>query len=483
MVVEQSWRTLGAEAARVVDRRLTANRIRFWSIVSATVFISGIVASWFAVPDQLPLPDFAARWSAGRFVVEGLGPALYDLGRQAAMQAAATGSTKTSWFVSPPFVAVLFTPFALLPYWMACIVWFAVSALALWLSLRLLRPWVPRVFARNWRVTTIVIWTCYPVLQVLFVGQDTTLVLLALAVGVHLLDRERDFAAGIVLALGLIKPHLVFLVPVFLLVYGRFRALFSFTAAALALVVVSLLVAGPQGFSAWLATVGSDDYASAVQQGFAWKAVSVSALLTGLAPQSVGRWWQLLATLTGLLACVPAIRALFTRRSGSVRFGWVVALATAVVASPHVMVYDLVLAIPVVLALAWTRWDALTRLTLLAMTIALWLAAPLQIALENSNWPLTALGAPWAAIGVVVLWHRLLQAGREDPTHADQAAFLDLLTGQGARPAAQSKRHLSSWRQLALLCQTPRPALASRLLRRPPRTPGGSVLSSRPPAM
>ncbi|WP_185747429.1 glycosyltransferase family 87 protein [Humibacillus xanthopallidus] len=394
---------------RRVDAKVTRKRVQVWALASATVFVAALVTAWLTIPELAAFPDFAARWSAGRLVVTGQGSALYDLARQAEVQRNGTGTDQFSWFVSPPFVAVLFAPLSLLPYWLACLVWLAISTSALWLSVRLLRPWAPAVLADNWRTTTLVIWTSYPVLQVLFVGQDTTLVLLAVAAGVHLLSRDRAYQAGACLGLGLVKPHLIFLVPVLLVLRRQPRALAGFIAVAVVFTVVSLVMMGPGGISRWLAVVSSGDYSKAVQQGFAWKGVNVSALLTGLAPADFGRWWQLLATLTGLAACVPALRAVTIRRDASQQFAWALVLATTVIAAPHVLVYDLVLIIPVVFALAWTGWDAVTRLTLVGMTAALWLAAPIQLLLAGSSWPVTSLGAPWAALGAFLLWYRLLR--------------------------------------------------------------------------
>lgn len=382
--------------------------------MGATVFVAAIAASWFLVPGQIPLADFAARWSAGRLVLDGQGASLYDLRLQADIQRLATHSSQTSWFVSPPFVSVIFLPLALLPYTLACGVWFLMSAGCLALSLNLLRPLAPAVLACRWSLTMVVACTSYPVLQVLFVGQDTTVVLLAAVIAIRLLSSRRQALSGAVLALTLVKPHLAFLLPLVLVSQKSYRALLGFGVTAAGLACLSLLITGSRGLQAWAGVLLSRDYASSVQQGYAWKSVSVSALMTGLAPTGLG-WMPFLTAGVGLSACLPTVGRLFTSRGGPPLLGWSLALATTIVASPHVLVYDLVIALPAVLTLAATGWDPVLRITLVGTILALWIAAPLQLLLDGSAWPVSAIGAPWAVLGLLVLWRRLLTTSVPPP--------------------------------------------------------------------
>lgn len=402
-----------------MDAVLTRRRIRLWSVVAATVFVTAMVTSWLMVPDQVPLADFAARWSAGRLLVEGRAADLYDLTVQARVQQVATATTRSSWFVSPPFVALALAPLGALPYVLAGMLWTILSIGALALSLALLRPYSPEVLTRDWRLTVLVAAASYPVLQVVLVGQDSCFVLLSLAAGIRMLDVGRDVTAGVVLALGLMKPQLTFVVPIVLLIQRRGRALGAFSATAVALALLSLATVGPDGVAAWVAVLTSSDYSESVQQAFAWKAVSLSSLLTVLTPEW-GQAWRLATVAAGLLVCLPAVRAL-RLTVGCPVLTWGLATGVAVLASPHVLVYDLVTTAPLLLALARHAWTPRTRALLVATNVLLWAAAPVHVLVGDRNWPASIVGAPWAALTLALLCLPLLLASREPRLLGDGA--------------------------------------------------------------
>ena len=238
-------------------------------------------------------------------------------------------------------------------------------------------------------------------------GQDTALVLLAIVLGIRLLSAGYDLGAGAVLALGCIKPQLMFLVPALLLRQRRLRALSAFVGMGMALVGISMSMVGVDGFRSWLELPSSHLYATAVQHDQAWKAVSASAWLTAVSPAIEGSSVQWATTGVGLAFCIPGLVAL--RRRGVVGVpSWALVLSVTIVASPHFMVYDLVLAIPVIMALAECAWTAVTRATLAITFILLWLIAPLHALAGSATWPLRAIGAPWAALAFFALWRTLV---------------------------------------------------------------------------
>jgi hypothetical protein len=86
-------------------------------------------------------------------------------------------------------------------------------------------------------------------------GQVAPLILLALVAATHLEARNRQVAAGAVLAVLAAKPQLGLLLPVALLAAGRWRA--PATAAVIAIVVAgaTLLALGVEDTRAWLSAV------------------------------------------------------------------------------------------------------------------------------------------------------------------------------------------------------------------------------------
>ncbi len=409
--VPQSVATPCARVVAKLDTYLTPQRLRVYpSIIVVAMGVALVLARMIPNAPTL-LPDYAARWSAGRLLLTGRLSQLYDPGVQAALQHADLGSAGLSWFVSPPFVAALFAPLALLPYEISCLVWTGLSAGSLVLSLHLLRPWAPPVLNTRWPTFVLVTFASYPAVELLGGGQDTALVLLAVVGGMRLLSSGHDLGAGAVLAVGCIKPHLICLIPVLLLAQRRLRALGAFAITAAVWLVVSLSLVGVPSFLSWLSLPGSPLYSGAVQRGQAYKGVSASAWITDVGGPGGPSWWLALATFAGLALVVPGARTLF-RGPLSVPMSLAVALFTTVVAAPHVMVYDLVLMLPALPVLAATAWTASTRVTLAGIFVLTWLTPLLHTVAGRVPWPLSLVGAPWAALLVVILWRGILREQR-----------------------------------------------------------------------
>ncbi|WP_374967931.1 glycosyltransferase family 87 protein [Terrabacter sp. BE26] len=355
-------------------------------------------------------PDYSARWTAGRLLLTGHLDQLYDPAVQASLQHGELGTSGLSWFVSPPFVAGLFAPLATLPYALSCAVWTVSSLASLLLALKLLRPWAPPVLASRWRLFVVIVCSSYPVVELVGGGQDTAVVLLAVVAGMRLVEAGHLLTGGALLALGCMKPQLVFLIPLLLLVQRRFRAVAGFLGTVLLLLTASLLMVGVDGVGQWLRLPTSPHYVQAVQLDQAWKSVSASAWLTAVAPSSWGSTWQSLATAAGLVLVIPGLRAMRGARPSSAT-GWVITLTTTVVASPHVMAYDLVLLIPAVVLLAGLAWTAATRTALAGIYTLSWTITPLHALAGAWPWPLDVVGSPWVAVPLVVLWASALSPG------------------------------------------------------------------------
>jgi len=117
-----------------------------------------------------------------------------------------------------PVYAVLMKPFTLLPYNNARAAWLLVNLAAL------------AGFAALWPVrrrrdaVMMLCWSC-PAAILLSTGQDTGLFLFFVAVGLRLLQSNRNFAAGLVFSLCAAKFHLALGIPVFLLARRQWGAL------------------------------------------------------------------------------------------------------------------------------------------------------------------------------------------------------------------------------------------------------------------
>ena len=183
--------------------------------------------------------DFTFYYAAALVGLQHGWPHLYDLKlQQAALDAIHSNITvaQLARYVSPPPLAWLVAPLTLLPYHAAYWAWSALLVGSLVVAWQVTLPGRGR--ARVVVLIAAIGWL--PVIYGLQLGQPALIVAAAAAVSAALLRRDRDVAAGAVLALTVLKPQLALLVAPALLVAGRWRA---FGAAAVAVAVLGALSA------------------------------------------------------------------------------------------------------------------------------------------------------------------------------------------------------------------------------------------------
>ncbi|HET7902790.1 MAG TPA: glycosyltransferase family 87 protein [Candidatus Nanopelagicales bacterium] len=404
-------------AARI-DALLDRERVRNYSIA---FLVLGVIASIANVAlghglrvltGNALFPDFLAHWTGGRLLLDGQLEHLYDADFQAHLQWAIIGKgDDVSWFVGPPFTAVLYVPFAALPFAVAGVLWTLVSIGCIAASLVLLKPLLPRL-AHDWTVVVLAVLASQPVLEVIGSGQDSAVSMLVWAAGLRLLVAGRDAGAGLVFGAGLIKPQLVALAPPIFLIQRRWSALATWLAMAALAVVVSVAVVGVDGIHTWITTLTSQRYDEQINVGQAWKQLSASALLVSLAPPA----WAHAMQMVGLAVCAALVVAFLVAAWRAPRAAWLdvwtLAALTTVVASPHLLVYDLLIAVPAALVLLDRHPSRRVRIALLAAFVLTYLNPVLHLVALKVSWPLTLAGAPWAVVPLLVLWYDALRACR-----------------------------------------------------------------------
>jgi hypothetical protein len=405
-----------------------------WSLVlgaaplalAATLALTTIVLWGYAVAlavDRLdgrssePREDVVAFYVAGKLLSEGHADWLYDVPAVANEEAEVLGRSAGHHgglpFLNPPFVAGMFYPLSLLPYGVAQAVWLGLSVAALAASLALLWPDLRRL-DRRWAVVFVLAAIASaPVFWSLLYGQLSTLALLSWVVSYRLLKARREGAAGLVLAVCLIKPPLAVVPALFLLMTGRWRALAGFIVGGAILAAASLALVGPQTAlvdyprlmlesTGWRSEYGIDR-----PHMFGWNGV-LSLLLGGRAPE-----WERAIGAAASLATLAAAVCVWRRVKGKDdASGLALSVASAAVLfSPHIHLQDLqVLILPA--ALMVSRPER-SRLDLL-LPAALFLLAPLSLTGANLVTPVLAgslacqLGQ---ALGVSPRWRPAALAG------------------------------------------------------------------------
>jgi hypothetical protein len=204
--------------------------------------------SWLAATSLQQ--DFAAYWIAGRACRLGLDPYLNQVGSTAA-PALWDGLAlfRHSRFLYSPLVVELFRPLAALPYRGAKLL-FTAAMLAAWAAAGLLLAGDRR--SRFWFFGSSALF--FPLYRHLERGQIDLLILLLLVLACRA-EAARPFVAGAALALGtLFKPGLLMLLPV-LWAGGRARVVAGALGAGLALIGLTVAIAGPARLQEYLTSV------------------------------------------------------------------------------------------------------------------------------------------------------------------------------------------------------------------------------------
>ena len=236
--------------ARYPNRRLL---LELW-VIGAIVPLALLLQAEFGKA------DFSALWIAGRQVVDGQAPSVYNL------SIAQQYADRFTWgvgaeFPYPPHALFFYVPFALLPYLPGYIAWNVASAAFFWWAAR---PYLPKGFPSVLSVLTPSALLC------LVFGQTGLL-----AGGLWLLAFRGKWPA---VALLTFKPHIGFLS----LLSIRDRAtFFRISALALALIAASIAIFGP---STWTGFVDRALlHADLAADGERWRHATVSpAVIYGL---------------------------------------------------------------------------------------------------------------------------------------------------------------------------------------------------------
>lgn len=151
-------------------------------------------------------------------------------------------------YLNPPLLAWLFVPLTLVPEPVAYAIWTAVSVAAL-----VFAWWIAAPYAGVARFTLLPLALgLWPVLLALYYGQPTLIIVALLAASWWLTANERPFVAGIALAFAtFLKPQDVLLIPVVLVVAGRYRVVAGWVAGCVGLGLAAVAALQASGLESW----------------------------------------------------------------------------------------------------------------------------------------------------------------------------------------------------------------------------------------
>jgi alpha-1,2-mannosyltransferase len=218
----------------------STNSIR-WHRAAATGFalLFVIIALWSFVGNFLTPTgiDFISFWAAGRLTLLGAVPAAYDIQLHHLMEQSAVPHV---WLIPfpypPPFLAII-TPFALLPFEVAFILWVTITASFYAFAAS---RFAPLSFAFGNAAACIGS----------MIGQSAFLICGIFMLGLSLIA-VAPFAAGAVLGLMFLKPQMALLLPVAMLAGREWRVIAGAVISATLALALGLILFGLQAYAAF----------------------------------------------------------------------------------------------------------------------------------------------------------------------------------------------------------------------------------------
>ncbi|TAK66264.1 MAG: DUF2029 domain-containing protein [Dehalococcoidia bacterium] len=191
--------------------------------------------------------DFLSFYAAGYIVRHGMTDGLYNAPVQSFVQHAVypgelDGATG---YPLPLAAAWLFAPISRLPFAAAYVLWLCANVAMLAAIVVALERHLERVPVFPRRVFLAVFASSMPVVANLVFGQVDFIIFAALFGGYQLLRRDREVAAGVVLAAVLLKPQFLAGVVPMLLFWRQWRTLAALSVAGAALLVLPALLSHP----------------------------------------------------------------------------------------------------------------------------------------------------------------------------------------------------------------------------------------------
>jgi alpha-1,2-mannosyltransferase len=385
---------------------LTRERARLWGFAvlaaSAIGFLYLVVTS-DGLNDYQSRPlgtDFSDVYAAGTYVLDGHAAAAFDWPAQYAREQVLFGE-KTPFYGwhYPPFFLFIAGLLALMPYTLALAVWQVATLVLYLLMLRaVLSSTAPKLETdRLWLLLAI----AFPAVFVnIGHGHNGFLTAALLGSALVMLD-ARPVLAGILFGLIAYKPQFGLMIPLVLLVSGRWRAFVAAGCTVAALTIATLLAFGPEVWRAFIASTHLTRLEVLEQGGTGWHKIqsvfSVVRMWGGSVPLAYAMQGAVTVALAAALTWLWRSQAAYPLKAAAL-------IIAAILATPYSLDYDFVVLAP---ALAFLAADGSLRgftgyeKSALAF---LWLV-PL-FARTVAEWTLIPFGVPAMVVVIVLVLRR-----------------------------------------------------------------------------
>lgn len=362
------WRVMLGIAAGLVVLYALALAVR-----NVTTLIDLQAERLSGTVEQGDFEDYVAFYAGGKLVLEGRGSDLYNIesisAEEREIMGREVGGTGTLAFFNPPFVALLFTPVALLPVGTAALVLLCLNLILLLVTGSVLRHQLQ--IRGLWRC--LAFWLAVLSFQPVFwlVGHNQLSMLLVLGfLGFYVFEKQdKPRLAGFALLLLLVKPQATLLAVAILAWKRQWAVLVPFTAVGVSLVLLSVTVSGISvlwHYPRFLLDSAGWEGSRGVDIGgmYGWNGFFATLLPYG-EPLYVSVASAMTIATVGTV--LYTLRGPWRPESSAFPLAIGVLCLGSLLINPHVYLQDTVV-VGLSLALGWLGWQGKTR------TRALWLA-------------------------------------------------------------------------------------------------------------
>jgi alpha-1,2-mannosyltransferase len=337
---------------------LTAERARNYSLILLS-FYAIAIAGWIVLsgglidPNGKPIgTDFSSFYAAGSLVLEGRASDVYDMAAHYAREQWLFGETTPYYgWLYPPIFLFVAAPLALLPYPIALAVWQGASfALYLAVIAAILQPIRDnRRITRLWIIVAAAFPACF-----INLGHGQNGFLSAGLFGAALVTlAPRPLLSGALFSLLAYKPQFGLLIPIALMAGGQWRTFFAAGGTVIVLAGAATYAFSPEIWRAFAASTETSRTLLLEQGNVGFeKLQSVFAVVRmwgGGISTAYGA--QAAASLIALFNVVCAWRAPVDRN-----LKYALLIVATLLASPHVLDYDLVILAPAIAFISVSCW-------------------------------------------------------------------------------------------------------------------------------
>ncbi len=394
---------------------LTRERVRLIALIVLAATVIGaafLIGTSDGLNDRFGRPlgtDFSNVYAAGTYVLDGEPAAPFDPARQYAREQAIFGTNTPfyGWHY-PPFFLGLAAALATMPYWLALLVWQGATLGIYLISIRkILAGVVPSPLGGGEENLWLLLAVAFPAVFI-NLGQAHNGFLTAALFGAALTQLDkRPWLAGVLFGLLAYKPQFGLLIPLVLIVTGRWRVII---AAAATVSLLALAVTLAFGTDVWTAFLASTKFTRdivleqgqtgwhKIQSVFSWVRMWGGGIALAYALQTVT-----IVAVAGALTWLWRSAAAYPLKAAALIIG-------CLLATPYSLDYDLMLLAP---AIAFLTADGLARgfapwqKTVLA---ALWIVPLIARSVPEAT--LVPLAVPAMLVAFIMLLHRAMNETR-----------------------------------------------------------------------